>query len=865
MKIHGPGSLTKQTLLVFALLAGVPPMGAAPAAAPKLGAAETPPLVEAFQKGPIVINAKVTRSLGGTEQAVVPLFQVPVLQFKDKLDLAFSGEAFDQRVTRADWSLIVVFLPRTIAPTDQGVVDFLLKRKDDRMVVPTITVPYDSIPMIFLIPDKNARKKVLQDLNDHLESFRTLCAKIATISTERAAADKFIQDLEAIDKSLSPAQYDNALQGFLHAYGDGLSGDLQGLLSGPSSNLDKCAFITQEFRNTNILVPGSTAAAPVAAPVVVTPGERPASAYVSIIFDLAAIINNLWPGHQFQYLPAVARDFHDSSADLYYSAWIRTTGDLRGAIMCCPGNWEDQRSPAFDLALPPGETLLQKQVLLHVQPREDSRSPFALFGHDWKLLLSGPKGESLPPIPLAVSAGRQSFVAAPAPVLDALEKLTATQVKARIVGRWGFTSIAMGPQAFPIGCDPGWSPTPAEIAAFQVGKACTFQLPSAWAATVERVRFRPAAAGSALLTAQLKTAKDGAREVVFQPKEGDAGPGALEITVFGAGKPTLVRPLTLAEATPEITGIEARLDEPSLVLRGHHLNGVQALDIGERRFLPVAPEAAEGSSRVFHSADGKPLEGTVGKPLQVVLETHREKLPAKGSLALLAPRPRIREVQLTAEETHAAMALTSTIPIAATGDPCQVSLLTAKGYRFPPDPSFRLAIRNTEDPTEIRTILPAKIRVMGRNQKATFAFNPAELLGGRAAGKLELQVEDDHAGASDWLPLPATFLDLPVIGAVQPENAGVRLTGQSLDQIEAMAATAEGPWEKTTVTIQGGREVAELTAPVIGDRCFLKLFGWSDLVLAVKVPQAQVSQPTPQAQANQTATQALANRPVSVP
>jgi hypothetical protein len=72
MKIHGPGSLTKQTLLVFALLAGVPPMGAAPAAAPKLGAAETPPLVEAFQKGPIVINAKVTRSLGGTEQAVVP-------------------------------------------------------------------------------------------------------------------------------------------------------------------------------------------------------------------------------------------------------------------------------------------------------------------------------------------------------------------------------------------------------------------------------------------------------------------------------------------------------------------------------------------------------------------------------------------------------------------------------------------------------------------------------------------------------------------------------------------------------------------------------------------------------------------------
>ena len=309
-------------------------MCGAPPATVKVAAAEAqaPPLVEAFQKGPISISAKVIRTQGNGEQAALPLFQVPVLKFRDKLELSFAGEAFDQRVTSADWSLIVVFLPRTIAPTDQGVVGYPLKYKDDRMVVPTISVPYDSIPMIFLIPDRNARKKVLKDLNDHLEAFRTLCGKISEISTERAAADKFIEDLDAIDKSLSPAQYDNALQGFLHAYGDEVSGDLQGLLATPSSNLDKCAFLAQEFRNTNVLVPNSTSAEPVATPVTMTAGAPAASAYVSIIFDLAAIINNLWPGHQFEYLPAVARDFHDASADLYYSSWIRTTGDLRGAL-----------------------------------------------------------------------------------------------------------------------------------------------------------------------------------------------------------------------------------------------------------------------------------------------------------------------------------------------------------------------------------------------------------------------------------------------------------------------------------------------------------------------------------------------------
>ena len=125
---------------------------------------------------------------------------------------------------------------------------------------------------------------------------------------------------------------------------------------------------------------------------------------------------------------------------------------------------------------------------------------------------------------------------------------------------------------------------------------------------------------------------------------------------------------------------------------------------------------------------------------------------------------------------------------------------------------------------------------MGRDRKATFMLNPADLLGGMADGRIELQVQDDHAGTGDWMLLPPTFLELPTIGAVQPESAGFRLSGQSLDQIEAVAASPEGPWEKTSITIQEGREVAQSTLPLSGDSCYLKLFGWDDLVLTVKFP-----------------------------
>jgi hypothetical protein len=166
-----------------------------------------------------------------------------------------------------------------------------------------------------------------------------------------------------------------------------------------------------------------------------------------------------------------------------------------------------------------------------------------------------------------------------------------------------------------------------------------------------------------------------------------------------------------------------------------------------------------------------------------------------------------------------------------------------------------VAIRNADEPAEVRTILPAKIRVMGRSQKATFTFNPAELLGGRAAGVLELQVQDDKAGAGDWLALPATFLELPAIGAIQVDAHGFRLTGQSLDQIEAVAAAPGGPWEPSRIAIEAGHEVASIAAPLTGAACYLKLFGWSDLVLTLKVPPAPEGNAAP-AQASPAAVPA---------
>jgi hypothetical protein len=837
-----------RTALVACLLAPMgladPAKGQVPPEAPAPAAA--PPLVEAFQKGPIAINAQVTRSLASGESVRLPLFQVPVLAFKDRLELSFAGEAFDRRVTDAEWSAIVVFLPRTVAPTDQGVVDFRLAAKDGRMVVPPIQVPYDSVPMIFLVPDRNGRKKVLKDLNDHLASFRTLCAKISDISTERAAADKFLQDLDGIDKNLSPAQYDNALQGFLHAYGDPVSSDLQGFLGTSRSNLEKCQFLTQEFRNTSLLVPPTGGSAPVTAQVSVgAGGGHPVSAYVSILFDLAAIINNLWPGHQFQYLPAVARNFRGTGADLYYSDWIHTTGEVRGALMCCPGKWEDQAVPAFDLELAPGESLLRRQALLRVRPRDKERTPFALYGHDWKLLLTGARGEQLAPVPLAASPNRQAFVASPGASLAALRKQGGSRLKARVVGRWGFTSIALDPIDLELGVDPAWAPSAAEAAAFQVGQACRFRLPGSWAGNLDQVAFQPSAKGGAILSARLTDLPDGDREAEFHPGPGDAGPGLLELRAIGSGRPDLGLPITLLAAKPEVTGLEARAGATSIRLQGRYLQGVEAVEVDGRRFQPVnGKSGADAAGRVFESMDGKALEGSPGKKSPACLVLPDAQRVPLAPVVLLAPRPRIAEARLIPVAAKpSGPSLRASVPIAATSEPVRVDLFTAKGYRFPADGGFRVALRNAEDPSVTRAIQSGNIHVLGHDQKAAFAVTPSELLGGMASGRLEVQVQDDHAGASDWMPLPTTFLDLPAIGSVQGTVTGFRLTGASLDLIEAVAASPAGPWERAAIAIEDGREVAEFTLHLTDNKCYLKLYGWEEVPLALSFPGSAAARP----------------------
>ncbi len=804
------------------------------------------PLVEAFQKGPIAITARVVRGQGTPEASSLPLFRVPVLQYQDSLELSFSGEAFDPRVTRADWSLIVVFLPRTVAPTDQGVVDFRLKRKGGTMAAPAIPVPYDSIPMIFLVPDKNGRKKILADLNAHLEAFRTLCAKIADLSGERATADKFIEDLGAIDKNLTPAQYDNAVLGFLHTYGGAVSGDLQAFVGGSRTNLEKFQFLTQQFRKTNILVPEAAAATPVEAQI--TAGSRPSSAYVSIFFDLAAIIKNLWPGHQFNYLPALARNFQDDGAELYYSDWIQTAGATRSALLCCPGNWEAKTPPPFSLELAPGESLLKDQAELKVVAKEKGRTPFALYGQDWKLVVAG-----LPPLGLAPSPAKMSFVASCAPLREPLGKLPAPAVKVKVVGRWGFTSIATDPLEVPVACDPTWAPTAPERARFQVGGACTFKLPAAWAGIVEKVVFRPA--GAPPVAAQLKDIPGGAREAVFQTVPAQAGAGTLEITA--AGRPPLTLPLTLLEAPPQPAGFEARLGETRILLKGRRLEAIRAVELAGRTYIPDG-EAAEG--RWFKAEDGKPLEGAVRRTLPASLTLASGKAPA-GPAALQPARPRVGDLRVIPMDVKGAgLPVTASQPIAPTGGPSLVSLLAVKGYRFPPDGTLRAALRNAGDAGVVRVVPAARIRMMGNNQKATFVLNPTELLGGRAAGRLELQVLDDAAGASDWIPFPVTFLDLPTITSVQAAPPGLRLAGPSLDQLEAVAARPEGPWEPASVRIEEGRETLKVASPPEGNACYLKVFGWPDLVLTLKFPPLKAPEP-PAAAAPESGTTTPASHP----
>ncbi|HEX9081692.1 MAG TPA: hypothetical protein VF768_05395, partial [Holophagaceae bacterium] len=427
--------------------AGAPP---APAPAPDLG--------DAFQKGPIGLDAVVIRRGPDHIQWELPLFQVPVLRYQDEVAISLSGEAFDPRVTQADWTLIAVFLPRTVAPTDRGVVELRLKRKGNAMVAAPFKAPYDAIPMFFLVPDTGGRRKILTDLSAHLASFRSICLKLSDLTEQRAHADQFLAGLNTIQQNQSPASYDGTVFNFLKAYGGQVSQDFQVFLArNNASNLEKFQFLTQEFTRTNLFSPTAASSdtsvnlqgQSVSGPL------RPASAYVAIAFDLVQIFQNLWPGHQFQYVPALARDFDGTRSQLWYGDWIHTTGEVRGALVFSPCRWTDADAPAFTFDLPEDSSLLQPFGRLRIHPKAKSNLPFALYGHGWHLTLEGPKGTpALAPLTLAPSPDRQAFVIMPGPGQEALRKLNLAQVKARIEGQWGFEAVSTPEVDLPAGLDP---------------------------------------------------------------------------------------------------------------------------------------------------------------------------------------------------------------------------------------------------------------------------------------------------------------------------------------------------------------------------------------------------------------------------
>ena len=823
-------------LLVGALLGSGRPLWADDPPAPPKPARD---LAEAFQKGPIGLSAQVLRRGPDGKEVGLPLFQVPVLRYRDRVEITLSGEAFDPRVTQADWTLIVVFLPRTVAPTERGVVELRLRRKGPDMVAAPFTAPYDAIPMFFLVPDAGGRRKILTDLSAHLEAFRSICLKLSDLAEQRAHADRFQAGLDTIRKDQSPAAYDAAVFNFLKAYGGQVSQDFQVFLSrNGASNLDKFQFLTQEFRRTNILVPSSDAGSQsvslqgqsVSGPV------RPASAYISIAFDLVQIFQNLWPGHQFQYVPALARDFAGLHSQLWYGDWIHTTGDVRGALVFSPCRWEDADPPVFSFDLPPGGSLLQAFGQLVIQPRAKSNLPFALFGHDWRLVLEGPKGEPLAPLSLMPSPGKQAFAILPGPALDALRKAGLPTVKAHIVGSWGFQPIASEALELPAGLDPAWRPTPIEREHFMLGEACDFRLPASWAACVGRVIFHPARGAVSSLEADLKLQPDGSRLASFRTLEGLAGPGSLDLYLTGAEPPALSLPLMLLPPLPVVDRVEVHQGETSVLLSGRHLGEASLCALGGQ-LLTRGKENSEGW--FFESIQGA-VAGETGTLLQGELRLEDGRTLPLKDVRVLPPRPQLGAIQVIPERAAPGLPLSASRPLIPTDTPVMVSILSGRKGDYPFGHRPKLLIRSTDDPAAVRTLpsagVPGTLRLLGRGQRLIATFQVAELFGASASGHFEVQVSDAAAGASAWVPLSPLFLELPIVKRAFHDEAGTHLDGPALETIEAVAAAPAGPWVPFVFGFQDDHERADVPAPGTDGAIFLRLYGWPDLVVRLQGP-----------------------------
>ncbi len=827
------------------LSAGVPLLHADDATPPP---AKKVDLGDAFQKGPIALDAKVIRSVSGHPPEHLPLFQVPVLRYEDQVQISLSGEAFDPRVTQADWTLVVVFLPRTVAPTDRGVVELRLKRKGDAMVAAPFKAPYDAIPMFFLVPDTGGRRKILTDLSAHLDAFRSICLKLSDLTEQRAHADQFLAGLNTIQQNQSPASYDSSLFNFLKAYGAPVSQDFQVFLaSNDTSNLAKFQFLTQEFTRTNLLSPGSDSGGDGSVSLQdqsVSGPMRPASAYVAIAFDLVQIFQNLWPGHQFQYVPALARDFKGSHAELWYGDWIHTTGAVRGALVFSPCRWKDAELPAFTFDLPADGNLLQPFGRLQIHPKAKSNQPFALYGHDWRLVLEGPKGApALAPLPLAPSPDHQSFMILPGPAQDALRKADLLQVQAHIEGAWGFEPVASPGVALPAGLDPTWRPTGDEKDHFMEGQACHFRLPGPWAACVGRVIFRPAQGGSSL-EAKLEAQPDGSRLAAFTTLAGPPGPGTLELRLSGSEQPSLSVPLRLLPPLPVVDHVEAHQGENSVLVVGSHLSQATACRFGD---LVLQPGQRTREGWTFVAAKGT-LPGEAGSLLQGALHLGDGRVLSLKDVLLLPPRPQLGVIQVIPERAPKGLPLTADHPLIPPDEPVLISILSGRKGAYPFGHKPQLRFRATDDPETIHPLPPKHLRMVGRGERLLASLRMSDLIGSSGAGHLEVQVADAKAGASAWVPLQPLFLELPVLKSVQLDGTASRLMGPSLETIEAVAPAPTGPWTPFSFSFQeAGEESGPAPAGAPDGSLFLKLYGWPDLAVRLQgpVPPKAVPAPTP--------------------
>ena len=865
----GPLSLHRRFLRgLAALLVGVLLGSAAPLLAEDPPTQPSPPaqdLGEAFQKGPIALSAQVMRRGPDGKERSLPLFQVPVLRYQDRVAMSLSGEAFDPRVTHADWSLIVVFLPRTVAPTDRGVMELRLKRKGDEMVAASFTAPYDAIPMFFLVPDSGGSRKILTDVSAHLGAFRSICLKLSDLTEQRAHADQFLAGLDSIRKDQSPASYDSAVLNFMKAYNGQVAQDLQVFLAGNGvSNLDKFQFLAETFRQTNLLVPtdgGGSQTVNLQGQSVSGP-LRPASAYISIVFDLVQIFQNLWPGHQFQYVPALARDFNGLHAQLWYGDWIHTTGDVRGAIVFSPCRWKDADPPAFSFDLPPGGSLLQPFAPLLIHPEPKSNFPFALFGHRWQLVIEGPKGECLDPLPLLPSQARQAFLISPGPALDVLRKAGVQTVKAHIEGRWGFQAVASSSLDLPVGLDPAWRPTPGERGHFMLGEPCAFRLPAPWAACVGRAVFRPAKGSSSPLDADLTLQPDGSRLATFHPLEGPAGPGTLDLYLSGAETAALSIPITLLPPLPVVDHVEAHQGEAAVLLSGHHLGEASKCVLGG---VILLRGHRNSDGWTFESAKG-PLPGEAGTDLQGELQLEDGRnLPLK-SVQILPPRPQVGAIRVIPERATPGLPLVTGQLLVPTSTPVMLSILSDRKGTYPFGHKPRLAIRSVDDPSTVK-LLPSlhpagSLRLLGRGQRIIATFRLSDLFGASAAGHFEIQVLDATAGASAWMPLPALFLDPPIVQRVFRDAEGTHIEGSALETIEAVGVASTGPWTPLVFDFRDGHEQADVPPPDPDGSLFLRLYGWPDLVVRLQGP---IPPPPPSPKAGPRPDSAKPRVPTVVP